>query len=115
VVIRRGEIYWADVGDNIGSEPSFVRPVLVVQANDINRSNFQTFVALGITSRLAYSDIPGNVFVGKEEGLLAKDSVICVAHMTALDKSRFHDKICSVPDMIMNQVEYGISLVLDLK
>ena len=114
-MIRRGEIYWADVGDNIGSKPSFVRPVLVIQANEINRSNFQTIVAIGITSNLAYSDIPGNVLVAKEEGLLSKDSVICVAHMTALDKSRFREKICSAPDIIMDQVEYGISLVLDLK
>ena len=115
MVIRRGEIYWADIGENIGSEPSFTRPVLVVQANEINRSNFQTVVAIGITSNLAYSDIPGNVLIGKEEGLLPKDSVICVAHMTALDKARFQAKICNIPDVIMDQVEYGISLVLDLK
>jgi len=114
-MIERGEIYWADLGENIGSEPSFDRPVLVIQANIINRSNFNTVVVVGITSSLAYSDIPGNVFISREDGYLSKDSVICVAHMTAIDKSRFGERIAHVSDMILDQVEFGISLVLDLK
>jgi mRNA interferase MazF len=115
VNVKRGELYWADLGDKIGSKPSFDRPVLVVQANIINRSKFQTVVVVGVTSSLGYSDIPGNVFISKEDGYLPKDSVICVAHMTAVDKSRFGERISSVSDLVMDQVEYGISLVLDLK
>jgi mRNA interferase MazF len=114
-MIKRGEIYWADLGENIGSEPSFNRPVLIMQANVINRSNFNTIVIIGITSSLAYSDIPGNVFISKDDGYLPKDSVICVAHMTAIDKSRFGNRITQVSDLIIDQVEFGISLVLDLK
>ena len=114
-MIRRGEIYWADIGDNLGSEPSFVRPVLVVQSNEINRSGFQTVVTVGITSSLLYADVPGNVYVDKADGILPKDSVICVAHLSALDKVRFQQKIGNVTDLIMDQVEYGIALVLELK
>ena len=113
--IKRGEIYWADLGDNVGSEPSFDRPVLVIQANIINRSNFNTIVVIGITSSLAYSDIPGNVYIPKEDGYLSKDSVICVAHMTAIDKMRFGKRVTKISDLILDQVEFGISLVLDLK
>jgi mRNA interferase MazF len=114
-MVRRGEIWWADLGDNLGSEPSFNRPVLVVQANAINRSAFNTIVVVGITSNTKYSDIPGNVFIDKSDGILPKDSVICVAHMESLDKSRFIEKIGNLPELYMDQVEYGISLVLDLK
>ena len=115
MVIRRGEIYWADLGENVGSEPSFNRPVLVIQANQINRTNFRTVIVIGITSSLAYAEIPGNVFVSRDEGILSKDSVICTAHMVACDKIRFGDKIGEVTDLIMDQVEFGIGLVLDLK
>jgi mRNA-degrading endonuclease toxin of MazEF toxin-antitoxin module len=88
---------------------------LVIQANNINRSNFNTIVVIGITSSLAYSDIPGNVYIPKEDGYLPRDSVICVAHMTAVDKMRFGKRIAKVSDLILDQVEFGISLVLDLK
>ena len=114
-MVRRGEIWWADLGDNIGSEPSFNRPVLVVQANSINRSTFNTFVVFGITSNTKYADVPGNVYIEKGDGILPKDSVICVAHMESLDKLRFIKKINDLPELFMDQVEYGISLVLDLK
>ncbi len=114
-MVRRGEIYWADLGENIGSEPSFTRPVLVVQSNQINKSNFNTIVTVGVTSSLGYSDVPGNVFIAKDEKILPKDSVICVAHMTSLDKSRFREKIGELTPLLMDQVEFGISLVLDLR
>jgi mRNA interferase MazF len=105
----------ADTGDNIGSEVSFNRPVLVIQANVINKSAWKTVVVIGITSNLKYSDIPGNVFIGKEEGILSKDSVIVTANIVAIDKSRFIEKINDLPDLWMDQVEYGLSIALDLK
>ena len=114
-MVRRGEIWWADLGDNIGSEPSYIRPVLVMQANSINKSSFNTVVVVGITSNTDYSDIPGNVYLDKSEGILPKDSVICVAHIESVDKTRFIEKVTELPDLYMDQVEYGIALVLDLK
>ncbi len=114
-MVRRGEIWWADAGDNPGSEVSDRRPVLVVQANAINRSAFNTVVVVGITSNLKYSDIPGNVFIEKKEGILPKDSVLVCANLAALDKSRFIEKIADLPDLWMDQVEFVISIALDLK
>ena len=77
--------------------------------------NFNTIVVIGITSSLAYSGIPGNVYIPREDGYLSKDSVICVAHMTAIDKMRFGKRVTKISDLILDQVEFGISLVLDLK
>ncbi|MEK7412068.1 MAG: type II toxin-antitoxin system PemK/MazF family toxin [Planctomycetota bacterium] len=114
-MVRRGEIWWAETGDNVGSEVSNRRPVLVVQSNAINRSAFNTVVVIGITSNVTYADIPGNVFIEKKEKLLPKDSVIVCANMAAVDKSRFIEKISELPDLWMDQVEFGISIALDLK
>ena len=114
-MVRRGEIWLADTGDNIGSELSFTRPVLVIQSNYINRSSFNTVVVIGITSNLKYADIPGNVYIGKEEGILPKDSVIVTPNIASIDKKRFVNKMAELPDLWMDQVEYGISIALDLK
>jgi mRNA interferase MazF len=114
-VVRRGEIWWVDTGDNIGSEMSFVRPVLVMQANEINRSNWSTVVVIGITSNDKYADIPGNVFIERKEGILPKDSVIVCANIASLDKCRFREKLADLPEIWMDQVEYGISIALNLK
>ena len=114
-MVRRGEIWLADTGDNIGSELSFTRPVLVIQSNYINRSSFNTVVVIGITSNLKYADIPGNVYIGKEEGILPKDSVIVTPNIASIDKKRFVNKMAELPDLWMDQVEYGLSIALDLK
>lgn len=114
-MVRRGEIWWADLGDNPGSELSFDRPVLVIQSDAINRSAFNTVVVLGITSNTKYAGIPGNVAIGKDEGLLPKDSVIVCANIAAIDKSRFKSKLAELPDYFLDQVEFGLSIALDLK
>ena len=114
-MVRRGEIWWADLGDNLGSELSFIRPVLVMQANQINRSAFKTVVVIGITSNLNYADVPGNVYIKKKEGILPKDSVICVAHIESIDKQRFKEKIGDLSEIFLDQVGYGVSLVMELK
>jgi mRNA interferase MazF len=104
----------ADLGEAVGSEPANVRPIVVVQANHINRSAFKTVVAVGVTSNLAYAKIPGNVLVPKDVGLLQRDSVICVAHVVALDKDRFRERIGEAPDIIMDEIAFGLALVLGL-
>ena len=114
-MVRRAELWWADTGDNVGSEVSGRRPVLVVQSNAINKSTFNTVVIVGITSNLKYADIPGNVFIERKEGILPKDSVIVCANLAAIDKSRFIEKIADLPELWMDQVEFGISIALDLK
>jgi mRNA interferase MazF len=114
-MVRRGDIWWVDLGDNVGSEMSFDRPVLVIQSNSINRSSFNTVVVIGITTNLKYADIPGNVYIGKKEGILPKDSVIVCANIASIDKSRFGSKLAELNDYYMDQVEFGLSIALDLK
>ena len=72
-------------------------------------------VTVGITSTTDYVDVPRNVLMKLSNSVLPKDSVICVAHLTSLDRVRFKDKIDGLSTMHLDQVEYGIALVLDLK
>src|SRR6266568_6394172 len=81
LVIRRGEIYWVDLGQPRGSRPAKTRPVLVVQADPYNASRLATVVAVVLTSNTSLAAMPGNVFVPAATSGLPWDSV---ANVTAL-------------------------------
>ena len=51
MVIRRGDIYYADLRPVIGSEQGGVRPVLVIQ-NDIGNKHSPTVICAAITSKM---------------------------------------------------------------
>ena len=82
----RGEIWWANFGIPYGSEPGFNRPVLIMQADAINRSTINTTLVVPLTTNLSLAEAPGNVFLDSRESLLSKDSVLVVAQLSVLDK-----------------------------
>jgi len=112
--MTRGEVWWAEFGTPYGSEPGFTRPVLIVQEDGFNESRIKTVVVLPLTTNLRLSNAPGNVFLGKKESSLSGDSVIIVAQLYAIDRSRFKEKISKVNKTVMDQVETGMKLVLGL-
>ncbi|RLC05203.1 MAG: type II toxin-antitoxin system PemK/MazF family toxin [Deltaproteobacteria bacterium] len=112
--VRRGEIWWADLGEPMGSEPSLRRPVLIVQDNQYNRSRIATVIVLSITSNTKLADMPGNILLGREESGLPKDSVINVSQIATVDKSWLEEKVGSVSRILMEEVDYGLGLVLGL-
>jgi len=73
MVVERGEVWWADLGEPIGAEPGYRRPVIIVQADAFNRSRIETTIALILTSNLQLLDAPGNVLVRTKESGLPKD------------------------------------------
>ena len=110
----RGEIWWAEFGIPHGSEIGYNRPVLIVQDDSFNESRIKTVVVLPITTNLRLSDAPGNVLLRKKESKLIDDSVIIVAQLYAIDRSRFKERISKVTKEIMERVETGIKLVLGM-
>ena len=110
----RGELWWADFGIPFGSEPGFRRPVLIVQNDDFNKSRIGTIVVVPLTTNLLLEDAPGNVLIEREESTLSKDSVAVVSQLYALDKKRLIEKISKLNIELMNQIENGIQLVLDI-
>jgi mRNA interferase MazF len=111
----RGEIWWANFGIPYGSEPGFNRPVLIMQADAINRSTINTTLVVPLTTNLSLAEAPGNVFLDSRESLLSKDSVLVVAQLSVLDKKRLVQYESSVGQEILDEVERGIKIVLDLK
>ncbi len=112
--MRRGEIWWAALGQPTGSEPGYRRPVVVLQTNAFNDSPIGTVVVVAITSNLRLARAPGNVRCSKRETRLAKPSVINVSQVATIDKSRLLERIGMLPGRLLAEVEDGVRLVLGL-
>jgi mRNA interferase MazF len=112
--MRRGDICWADLGDPIGSEPGFRRPVLVIQDDEFNVSKLATVIVLSITSNVALRKLPGCVFLESQETGLGKDSVVNVTQIRTLDKSRIDELVGQLDDAVMFMVDNAMRRVLGL-
>jgi len=111
-VIAQGEIWWADLGEPLGSEPGFRRPVIVVQGDSFNRSRISTVVCVPLTSNLRWAGAPGNVALGTDITGLPKDSVANVSQLVTLDKTSLTERVGSLPDGKIELILAGIDLVL---
>lgn len=114
MVIKRGQIWWAELPEPVGSEPGYKRPLLIIQSNDFNKSKINTIIAAVITSNIRLSAAPGNILLSTKKSKLPKDSVINVSQLITIDKSFLTEKINTLPHSIMAKVDDGIRLVLEL-
>lgn len=113
-MIRRAEIYWADLGAAAGSRPAKRRPVLVIQSEPYNESRLATVLAAVVTSNTALATMPGNVFLPGLMIGLARDSVVNVTALVTLNKADLTDWIGQVPPGLMHEVDDGLRRVLAL-
>ena len=114
MVARRGEIWWAELGEPSGSAPGLRRPVLILQADAFNLSRIQTVVAASLTSNLKLAAAPGNVLCRRKETGLPKDSVVNISQLVTLDKEELVERAGSLPPRLLREVEAGLRLVLEL-
>jgi len=114
VVIERGDIWWAHLGEPDGSEPGFRRPVLIVQADAFNRSRLQTVIAVVVTSNLRLVDAPGNVLMSARATSLPKDSVANVSQVITIDGDFLTDKAGRLRGQLLKDVDAGLRLALGL-
>jgi mRNA interferase MazF len=112
--MRRGEIWWASLGEPQGSGPGYRRPVLIVQSNEFNESAIRTSVCAAMTSNMRLADAPGNVRVTRRVSGLPQESVVNVSQLITLDKQRLTEKVGRLPAESLRDVEAGIRLVLAL-
>lgn len=110
--IARGEIYWADLGDALGSRPAKRRPVLVVSSDAYNESKLATVVVLAITTNTRLATIPGNVFLSLQVSGLPRDSVVNVTAIVTLNKSDLSERCKALPVWTMNEIDAGLRGVL---
>jgi mRNA interferase MazF len=110
--VSQGEIWWADLGEPVGSAPGFRRPVVVMQGNALNRSNISTVVCVPLTGNLRWAEAPGNVLLTARVTGLPKDSVANVSQIVTLDRSVLIEKVGSVPRTKLELVLAGIDVIL---
>jgi mRNA interferase MazF len=114
MVMHRGEIWWTRLQPPTGSEPGYRRPVLIIQSNDFNASRISTVIVAVLTSNLRLEAAPGNVLLSKKRTKLPKDSVANVSQVVTLDKSFLTKRISKLSADIMQRVDDGLRLVLNL-
>lgn len=112
MVVRQGEVWWADLAEPIGSAPGYRRPVVVVQGDTFNRSRIGTVVVVPLTSNLKWADAPGNVNLEVLESGLPKPSVANVSQIVTLDRSLLTDCAGHVSREKLDLIIRGIGLVL---
>ncbi len=112
--MKRGEVWWAELPEPTTSEPGFRRPVLILQADQFNRSRISTVVAAAITSNMKLAAAPGNVSLSKRNANLGRESVVNVSQIITLDKSFLHERVGRLQDPKLREVEEGVRLVLAL-
>jgi mRNA interferase MazF len=114
LVIRRGSVCWADLGEPQGSRPAKRRPVLVIQADPFNASRLSTTLAAVITSNTGLAAMPGNVFLPAASTGLPNDSVVNVTALVTLNKSDLDAETGYLPSALMGDVDRGLRRVLGL-
>lgn len=111
-MIAQGEVWWADIGQPVGSAPGLRRPVVIVQSDSFNRSQIGTVVCVPLTSNLRWADAPGNVVLDVSMTGLPKSSVANVSQVTTLDRSQLAERVGVLPGHKLDLVLYGIDIVL---
>jgi mRNA interferase MazF len=112
VVIEQAEVWWADLDEPTGSEAGYRRPVVIVQANALNRSRIGTAVCVPLTSNLRWADAPGNVLLPSHETGLARDSVANVSLIVALDKQQLTERVRKIPRRRFELILAGVDTTL---
>jgi mRNA interferase MazF len=109
VMVKRGELYYADLSPVVGSEQGGVRPVLIVQ-NNIGNKHAPTVIAAAITSQLGKAKLPTHIEIA--EANLPKDSVILLEQIRTIDKTRLQERIGEANDNTMKRVNNALLISL---
>ena len=113
MVIRRGDIFYADLRPVVGSEQGGVRPVLIIQ-NDTGNKHSPTVICAAITSKMNKAKLPTHVEIDSMRYDIVKDSVILLEQLRTIDKKRLKDKVCHLDNEIISQVNKALYISLEM-
>ena len=113
MIIKRGDIYYADLSPVIGSEQGGLRPVLIIQ-NDIGNKYSPTVIAAAITSQINKTKLPTHIELYADNYGLAKNSVILLEQVRTIDKRRLKEKMGHLDDGLMTQVNDALTVSFGL-
>lgn len=110
-MIKRGELYYADLSPVVGSEQGGVRPILIVQ-NDVGNKYSPTVIAAAVTSKINKAKLPTHIELEAAEFGLTKDSVVLLEQIRTLDKRRIKDRIGELSPPYMRKVDTALLISL---
>ena len=113
MIVKRGDIFYADLSPVVGSEQGGIRPVLVVQ-NDVGNKYSPTVIAAAITSRINKAKLPTHIEIEAADYGLQKDSVVLLEQIRTIDKKRLREKIGRLDEIQMIKVNDAISISFGL-
>lgn len=114
MIIKRGDMFYADLSPVIGSEQGGIRPVLIIQ-NDMGNKYSPTVIAAAITSQIGKNRLPTHIAIDSKEVGLKSNSVVLAEQIRTIDKSRLKEKIGHIDDeRIMGQINSAIGISFGL-
>jgi mRNA interferase MazF len=112
-VVKRGDIYYADLSPVVGSEQGGMRPVLIVQ-NDTGNKHSPTVIAAAITSQIGKARLPTHIELEAQNYGLTRNSVILLEQIRTIDKSRLRERMGKLDGPTMNKVDNAIAVSFGL-
>ena len=113
MIVRRGDIYYADLSPVVGSEQGGIRPVLIVQ-NDVGNKFSPTVIAAAITSQRFKTNLPTHIQVDAQECGLSKDSIVLLEQVRTIDKRRLKERMGNLDESDMSRVNRALSVSLGI-
>ncbi len=113
MIVKRGDIFYADLSPVIGSEQGGIRPVLIVQ-NDVGNKFSPTVIAAAITSQRFKTSLPTHIQVNADGCGLAKDSIVLLEQVRTIDKRRLKEKMGNLNENEMNRNDKALSVSLGI-
>lgn len=113
MVVKRGDIYYADLSPVVGSEQGGIRPVLIIQ-NDVGNKYSPTVIATAITSQINKAKMPTHIELDANEYGLSRDSVVLAEQIRTIDKRRLKEKIGHLDGELMTKVNEALEISFGL-
>ena len=113
-IVKRGEIYYADLSPVVGSEQGGMRPVLIVQ-NDVGNRYSPTVIAAAITSQQNKARLPTHIEIEARTYGLSKNSIVLLEQVRTLDKRRLRERMGCLDEKAMQRVDGAIAISLGLR
>ncbi len=113
MIVKRGDVFFADLSPVVGSEQGGVRPVLVIQ-NDIGNRFSPTVIVAAITAQIQKAKLPTHVEIEAKKHGLERDSVVLLEQIRTIDKQRLTDKITHLDEEMMRRVDEALQISLGL-
>ncbi|NPV53500.1 MAG: type II toxin-antitoxin system PemK/MazF family toxin [Firmicutes bacterium] len=113
MMIRRGDIYYADLNPVIGSEQGGIRPVIILQ-NDIGNRYSPTTIVAAVTSKIKRAKLPTHVELSAARSKLDVDSVALLEQIRTLDTRRLKEKVSHLDPRTMEKINKALEISLGL-